>query len=173
MPRTQKNDNFIDKSFTVMADIILKILPANKKAKEAFIYYRDGMSAQADGEYAEALDNYQEALQLEEDIIDRGYILYNMGLIHASNGEHEKAVDLYHQALECNQRLTQAMNNIAVVYHYQGERAKEEGDEDGAEALFDKAADFWVRAIRMAPNNYIEAQNWLKTTGRSQIDVYF
>ncbi|MFM6340010.1 MAG: photosystem I assembly protein Ycf3, partial [Dolichospermum sp.] len=29
------------------------------------------------------------------------------------------------------------------------------------------------RAIRMAPNNYIEAQNWLKTTGRSQIDVFF
>ncbi|MFM6245688.1 MAG: photosystem I assembly protein Ycf3, partial [Dolichospermum sp.] len=23
MPRTQKNDNFVDKSFTVMADIIL------------------------------------------------------------------------------------------------------------------------------------------------------
>ncbi|MDF5712831.1 MAG: photosystem I assembly protein Ycf3 [Rhizonema sp. NSF051] len=173
MPRTQKNDNFIDKSFTVMADIILKILPANKKAKEAFVYYRDGMSAQADGEYAEALDNYQEALLLEEDIIDRGYILYNMGLIYASNGEHEKALDLYHQALECNPRLIQAMNNIAVVYHYQGERAKEQADEDAAEALFDKAADYWVRAIRMAPNNYIEAQNWLKTTGRSQIDVYF
>ena len=28
MPRTQKNDNFIDKSFTVMADLILKLLPA-------------------------------------------------------------------------------------------------------------------------------------------------
>ena len=41
MPRTQRNDNFIDKSFTVMADIIFKILPANKKAKEAFAYYRD------------------------------------------------------------------------------------------------------------------------------------
>ena len=156
-----------------MADILLKILPANKKAKEAFVYYRDGMSAQADGEYAEALDNYQEALLLEDDIIDRGYILYNMGLIHASNGEHEKAIDLYHQALDCNPRLTQAMNNIAVVYHYQGERAKEQGDEDAGEALLDKAADYWVRAIRMAPNNYIEAQNWLKTSGRSQIDVYF
>ena len=62
MPRTQKNDNFVDKSFTVMADIILKILPTNRKAKEAFVYYRDGMSAQAEGEYAEALDYYKEAL---------------------------------------------------------------------------------------------------------------
>ncbi|MBO3463635.1 photosystem I assembly protein Ycf3, partial [Aetokthonos hydrillicola] len=171
-PRTQKNDNFIDKSFTVMADLILKLLPTNKKAKEAFVYYRDGMSAQADGEYAEALDNYQEALALEEDPNDRGYILYNMGLIYASNGDHEKALELYHQALECNSQLPQALNNIAVIYHYLGEKAKEAGDENAQEAMFDKAADYWIRAIRLAPNNYIEAQNWLKTTGRSQIDIY-
>lgn len=173
MPRTQKNDNFIDKSFTVMADLILKLLPANKRAKEAFVYYRDGMSAQADGEYAEALDNYKEALSLEEDPNDRGYILYNMGLIYASNGEHEKALELYHQALEYNSQLPQALNNIAVIYHFLGEKAQEAGDEGAKEAMFDKAADYWVRAIRLAPNNYIEAQNWLKTTGRSQIDVYF
>ncbi|MBP5975959.1 photosystem I assembly protein Ycf3 [Brasilonema sp. CT11] len=173
MPRTQKNDNFVDKSFTVMADLILKLLPTNKKAKEAFVYYRDGMSAQSEGEYAEALDNYKEALELEEDTNDRSYILYNMGLIHASNGEHDKALELYHQALEFNPRLPQALNNIAVIYHYQGEKAKEAGDQDGGEALFDKAADYWIRAIRQAPNNYIEAQNWLKTSGRSQIDVFF
>jgi tetratricopeptide (TPR) repeat protein len=166
MPRTQRNDNFIDKSFTVMADLILKVLPANKKAKEAFVYYRDGMAAQADGDYAEALDNYNEALELEEDPYDRSYIFYNIALIHASNGEHEKALNYYHDALETNPRLIQALNNIAVIYHYQGERAKEMGDGDGAEALFDKAADYWKRAISIAPNNYLEAQNWLKTTGR-------
>ena len=97
MPRSQRNDNFIDKSFTVMADMLLKMMPTSKRAKEAFVYYRDGMSAQADGEYAEALDNYEEALRLEENDYDRSYILYNMGLIHASNGEHEKALGLYFQ----------------------------------------------------------------------------
>jgi tetratricopeptide (TPR) repeat protein len=172
MPRTQRNDNFIDKSFTVMADIILKVLPTNRKSKEAFAYYRDGMSAQADGEYAEALENYNEALKLEEDPYDRSYILYNMGLIHASNGEHEKALELYHEAIELSPRLPQALNNIAVIYHYQGDRAKDAGQSEAAEALYDKAADFWKRAIRLAPNNYIEAQNWLKTTGRSVTDVY-
>ncbi len=173
MPRSQRNDNFIDKSFTVMADIILKILPATKKEKEAFAYYRDGMSAQADGEYAEALDNYYEALKLEEDEYDRSYVLYNIGLIHASNGEHERALGYYHQALELNPRLPQALNNVAVILHYQGEQAKEAGKDEEAEACFSKAADYWKRAIRVAPNNYIEAQNWLKTTGRSQIDVFF
>ncbi|PSB03552.1 photosystem I assembly protein Ycf3 [Merismopedia glauca] len=173
MPRTQRNDNFIDKSFTVMADIILKILPANKKAKAAFVYYRDGMSAQAEGEYAEALENYEEALTLEEDPYDRSYILYNIGLIHASNGEHERALDYYHQAIEYNPRLPQAFNNVAVIYHYQGEKAIESGEKEKGEALLDKAAEYWKQAIRLAPNNYIEAQNWLKTSGRSQIDVFF
>jgi tetratricopeptide (TPR) repeat protein len=173
MARSQRNDNFIDKSFTVMADIILKVMPTNQKAKEAFAYYRDGMSAQADGEYAEALENYKEALTLEEDSYDRSYILYNMGLIYASNGEHEQALELYHQSLELNPRLPQALNNIAVIYHYQGDRAKEAGNSEAAEALYNQAAEFWERAIRLAPNNYIEAQNWLKTSGRSAMDIYF
>lgn len=153
--------------------MILKMLPATKKEKEAFAYYRDGMSAQGDGEYAEALENYYEALNLEEDPYDRSYILYNIGLIHTSNGEHEEALQYYHEAIELNPRLPQALNNIAVIYHYQGEREKDAGHSEAAEELFDKAAEFWKRAIRMAPNNYIEAQNWLKTTGRSQMDVYF
>jgi tetratricopeptide (TPR) repeat protein len=173
MSRTQRNNNFIDKTFTVMADLILKILPTNKNAKEAFAYYRDGMSAQADGEYAEALDNYNEALRLEEDPYDRSYILYNMGLIHGSNGDHDKALDYYHQAIELNPRLPQALNNIAVIAHFKGEKLKEAGNHEAAEALFDEAADYWTRAIRMAPNNYIEAQNWLKTTKRSKVDIYF
>ncbi|MGA1603193.1 MAG: photosystem I assembly protein Ycf3, partial [Prochlorothrix sp.] len=84
MPRSQRNDNFVDKTFTVMADIILKVLPTNKEAKEAFAYYRDGMAAQGDGEYAEAMQNYEEALKLEQDPNDRSFVLYNMALIHTS-----------------------------------------------------------------------------------------
>lgn len=156
-----------------MADIILKVIPINKKAKEAFVYYRDGMSAQAEGEYAEALENYYEALTLEEDPNDRSYILFNIGLIHASNGEHEKALEYYHQSVELNPRYSSAFNNIAVIYHYQGEKIKENGQAEEAEALFDKAAEYWKQAIRLAPNNYLEAQNWLKTTGRSEMDVFF
>jgi tetratricopeptide (TPR) repeat protein len=173
MPRTQRNDNFIDKTFTVMADMILKVLPTSKKSKEAFVYYRDGMSAQADGEYAEALENYHEALKLEENSTDRSYILYNIGIIHASNGEQDKALDYYNQAIEINPQFSSALNNIAVIYHYQGEKAKEEGKEQQAEILLDKAAQYWKQAIRLAPNNYIEAQNWLKITGRSDLDIFF
>jgi len=133
MPRFQKNDNFIDKTFTVIADIVLKVLPASKQEKEAFAYYRDGMSAQSEGEYAEALE-------------------------------------YYHQALDLNSRLPPALNNIAVIYHYQGVKASEKRDLETARTMFDKAAEYWKQAIRLAPNNYIEAQNWLKTTGRMSSD---
>ncbi|MGL5804612.1 MAG: photosystem I assembly protein Ycf3, partial [Xenococcaceae cyanobacterium] len=37
----------------------------------------------------------------------------------------------------------------------------------------DRAAEYWKQAVRIAPNNYIEAQNWLKITGRSEMDVFF
>lgn len=170
MPRSQKNDNFIDKTFTVVADLVLKILPTTKEAKEAFSYYRDGMSAQSEGEYAEALENYYQALKLEDDPYDRSYILYNIGLIYSSNGEYIKALEYYHQALELNSRLPQALNNIAVIYHYQGIKASEKSDLETAKSMFDKAGEYWKQAIKLAPNNYIEAQNWLKTTGRLSND---
>ena len=35
MGRIQKNDNFIDKTFTIVADILLKVFPASKQEKEA------------------------------------------------------------------------------------------------------------------------------------------
>ena len=166
MGRTKRNDNFIDKTFTLVADILLKVFPASKQEKQAFFYYRDGMSAQADGEYAEALENYYEALQLEEDPYDRSYILYNIGLIYSSNGEYTLALEYYHQALELNSNLPQALNNVAVIYHYQGIKASEKQNLDLAKNLFDKAGEYWQQAIRLAPNNYIEAQNWLKINGK-------
>jgi tetratricopeptide (TPR) repeat protein len=167
MGRIQKNDNFIDKTFTIVADLLLKIFPASKQEKQAFAYYRDGMSAQSEGAYAEALENYYEALQLEEDPFDRSYILYNIGLIYGSTGKYSKALEYYNQALELNPNLPQAINNIAVIYHYQGVKASEVNNLEVATMLFDKAGYYWRLAIRLAPNNYIEAQNWLKTTGRN------
>lgn len=53
------------------------------------------MSAQSEGNYAEALQNYYEATRPEIDPYDRSYILYNIGLIHTSNGEHTKALEYY------------------------------------------------------------------------------
>jgi len=36
------NGNFIDKTFTIVANILLRIIPTTSGEKEAFTYYRDG-----------------------------------------------------------------------------------------------------------------------------------
>lgn len=166
MSRFQRNDNFIDKTFTIIADVLLKIFPASKDEKQAFSYYRDGLSAQTEGEYAEALEYYYEALQLEENSKDRSFIIFNMGLIYARMGNHFKALEYYHHALDLNKLLSQGFNNIAIIYHYQGIRASKKQNSDLARALFRKASIYWKEALRLSPNSYIEAQNWLIMTGR-------
>ncbi|KAL1333700.1 hypothetical protein AAHE18_11G120800 [Arachis hypogaea] len=145
MPRSRINGNFIDKTFSIEEPYEMKISP------------------QSEGNYAEALQNYYEAMRLEIDPYDRSYILYNIGLIHTSNGEHTKALEYYFRALERNPFLPQAFNNMAVICHY----AIRQGDSEIAEAWFDQAAEYWKQAIALTPGNYIEAQNWLKITGRS------
>nr|QFQ38394.1 hypothetical chloroplast RF34 [Phyllagathis nudipes] len=166
MTKSSINGNFIDKTFSIVANILLRIIPTTSGEKEAFTYYRDGMSAQSEGNYAEALQNYYEAMRLEIDPYDRSYILYNIGLIHTRNGEHTKALEYYSRALERNPFLPQAFNNMAVICHYRGEQAIRQGDSEIAEAWFNQAAEYWKQAIALTPSNYIEAQNWLKITRR-------
>ena len=166
MSRTSKNANFIDRTFTIIADILIQVFPTSRREKEAFLFFRDGMTLQSEGEFATALASYRESLRLETDPVDRSFILYNIGLIQASNGLLSAALDYYAQALENNPMLPQALNNTAVIYQYRGEQAIESGDVQTSEILFDKAAEYWREAIRLAPDNYIEAQNWLQTTRR-------
>jgi len=78
VPSNQNRDNFIDKAFTVIAESIVKIMPIAEKEKKAYIYYRDGLAAQNNGDYSEALEYYKESLLLEENKIDRGETLKNM-----------------------------------------------------------------------------------------------
>jgi len=160
--RRESSDNFIDKAFTVMADIVVNSMPLSQQEKDAYQFYRDGMAAQTAGDYSTALRAYAESLRLEEDPIDRSFIFYNLGIIFASNGEYVKAVKYYHLALDQNKELCQAYNNVAVIYHNQGTKAERQGNQDKAMALYDKAAQYWNQAVRIAPTNYLEAQGWLK-----------
>ncbi|KAK7370287.1 hypothetical protein VNO78_37897 [Psophocarpus tetragonolobus] len=42
MPRSRINENFIDKTFSIVANILLRIIPTTSGEKKAFTYYRDG-----------------------------------------------------------------------------------------------------------------------------------
>jgi len=43
MPRSRINGNFIDKTSSIVANILLRIIPTTSGEKEAFTYYRDGV----------------------------------------------------------------------------------------------------------------------------------
>ena len=50
--------------------------------------------------------------------------------------------------------------------------AEQSGDYDQRDIWFDKAAEVWIKAVRLYPGGYLDIENWLKTSGRSNIDVY-
>lgn len=162
----RNNNNFIDKSFIILADVLLRVFPASQQEKKAFSFYLNGLSAQDEGEYAEALTNYYQALQLEEDLYDRSIILYNIGLIYSKNGDYLKALKYYYFSLFINPDFSSALNNVAVIYHYQGIRANEKESYALSQSLLQKASFYWTKAIKLDSNSYIEAWNWLKNTGR-------
>ena len=172
MPSNQNRDNFIDKAFTVIAESIVKVLPIAEKEKKAYIYYRDGLAAQNNGDYSEALEYYQESLLLEESPIDRGETLKNMAIIYMSNGDEDLAIETYKKALIENPKQPSCLKNIGLIYEKRGRYSEQSGDYDQRDIWFDKAADVWIKAVRLYPGGYLDIENWLKTTGRSNIDVY-
>ena len=172
MPSNQNRDNFIDKAFTVIAESIVKVLPIAEKEKKAYIYYRDGLAAQNNGDYSEALEYYQESLLLEESPIDRGETLKNMAIIYMSNGDEDLAIETYKKALNENPKQPSCLKNIGLIYEKRGRYAEQSGDYDQRDIWFDKAAEVWIKAVRLYPGGYLDIENWLKTTGRSNIDVY-
>ena len=156
-----------------MAEMIVKAMPIAPKEKQAYIYYRDGLAAQNDGDYSEALENYEESLKLEENAIDRGETLKNMAIIYMSNGDEERAISTYLKALEENPKQPSCLKNMGLIYEKRGRQAQEAGNQDESDIWLDKAADVWSKAVRLYPGGYLDIENWLKTTGRSNIDVYF
>ncbi|WP_320675575.1 photosystem I assembly protein Ycf3 [Prochlorococcus sp. MIT 1300] len=172
MPRSQ-NDNIIDKAFTVMAEMIVKVMPINAQEKKAYIYYRDGLAAQNDGDYSEALENYEESLKFEENAVDRGETLKNMAIIYMSNGKEDLALETYRKALEENPKQPSCLKNMGLIYEKRGRMAQQAGKFDESDSWFDQAAEVWTKAVRLYPGGYLDIENWLKTTGRSNVDVYF
>ena len=50
--------------------------------------------------------------------------------------------------------MLQALNNIAVLYHYQGSKASDKKEFELAQNNFKKASSYWKKAIRLASKLY-------------------
>ena len=55
-----------------MAELIVKVMPIEEQEKKAYIYYREGLSAQDRGDYSEALECYETALEHKPDPTEHG-----------------------------------------------------------------------------------------------------
>ncbi len=156
-----------------MAELIVKVIPVDEKEKKAYLYYREGLNAQDSGDYSEALQCYEESLTLEMNSVDRGETLKNMAIIYMSNGEEDRALETYEKALKENPKQPSCLKNMGLIYEKRGRLAEEEGDRDEADLWLDRATEVWTKAVRLYPGGYLDIENWLKTSGRSNIDVYF
>ena len=128
------------------------------------------MAAQNRGNYSKALKNYYEALQIEEDIFDRSYILYNIGLVYDNMDKKKEALEFYHQALSLNEILPQAYYNIGRIYHEKALACSLIDDEELASEFYDKTVIYWNQALKLAPDNYPNARNWLERISRLDND---
>jgi hypothetical protein len=75
--------------------------------------------------------------------------------------ETRKSVRILLPSFKTQPITAPALNNIAVIYRYRAEQATEKYQSEVAKLLYDKAADYWNEAIRLA-TNYLEAQAWLR-----------
>ena len=155
-----------------MAEGIVKVMPIASKEKEAYLYYRKGLAAQNDGDYSEALDYYEESLKLEDNQVDRGETLKNMAIIYMSNGDEERALNTYKKALDQNPKQPSCLKNMGLIYEKRGRIAQRNGNQDEGDIWFDQAAEVWSKAVRLYPGGYLDIENWLKRTGRGNVDVY-
>lgn len=138
----------------------------NKRSIQAFESYRQGFQKHLEGQYAIAFKLYTSALYAEDDPIARSVVYYNMGIIYFQLNEKRKALLNFSQSLVLNPTNTSAMNHIAVIYHQIGELSLDQGYLDQSDLFFGRARQYWIEATSQAPNEYLEAQNWLEQTNR-------
>ena len=74
------------------------------------------MSAQSEGNYAEALQNYYEAMRLEIDPYDRSYILYNIGRDIYFGKTNSKVMSKYTAAMDIKNLIIVSDTTFVVIY---------------------------------------------------------
>lgn len=88
-----------------------------------------GLNCQRLGRSNDALDYYEEAIQLDS---KNAYAYNNIAALYFSDGDYESALDAAEDALECNGKLPQALSTAAIC-------AKLLGDEEAYTGYYRRA----------------------------------
>ncbi|MFX1503356.1 MAG: tetratricopeptide repeat protein [Promethearchaeota archaeon] len=101
----------------------------NISSKSYFLNFL-GLITQIKGNYANALEHYENALQIDQslnDVAGIGSDINNIGSIYLTTGKYDKALENYHQALEIAEKLDDkgskvtCLNNLGRVHEVRHE----------------------------------------------------
>ncbi|PZO55520.1 MAG: hypothetical protein DCF15_10345, partial [Phormidesmis priestleyi] len=94
---------------------------------------RLGIAHRSQGDYAKAIDFYQQSLEIKREISDRNGIaasLISLGNAYSSQGDYATAIDFYQQSLEIKREIgdhkgiATSLGNLGSAYSSQGDYAK-------------------------------------------------
>lgn len=91
-------------------------------AKEAVVYYNEGVRAQKNGDFDSALKAYQKA-----SIISSYYdklITHNKAVMYAQSGDLKKAEELFNEVLALDPKNMPAKLNLGLIYDAKGDKYK-------------------------------------------------
>jgi tetratricopeptide (TPR) repeat protein len=93
-------------------------------------YLKLGMIYYLKGDYNEALEKFNQSMEIETKLGNQrgiAHALHNIAVIHQHRGEYDEAFEKYNQSIEIKKKLgdqqgiAQALNNIAAIYQHKGE----------------------------------------------------
>lgn len=157
--------NDAKKAFTKAQSIYQKLIDedsANKKYKNglARAYASLGVIYSQESNYYVALENYQKALQLYQEIDQKNSVskaYNNIGVVYKSQGNNKKALDYFQKALKIQEQTGEqtvpvTLTNIGVIYFEQNNSTKAIQYYTKAEKLFKNSANTRGYALL---NNYL------------------
>ncbi|HNP47940.1 MAG TPA: tetratricopeptide repeat protein, partial [Bacteroidia bacterium] len=110
------------------------------------------------GDYPKAINNFFDALKIEEEISNtqmEANTLNNIGLIYLEQGDNPKAMDYFTQALRLAQKqgykLLEAntLSNIGTIYYKQGEKNVSAKNSSGSTKEFTAALENFLKSIHI------------------------
>ncbi len=117
-----------------------------------------GAISRSFGQYEPALDYYQQALAINQEIGDRqgeGVTLNNIGLVYDNLGQYQPALDTYQQALAIRQEIGDrngegtTLNNIGAVYDNLGQYQRALDTYQQALAILQEIGDRKVEGVTL------------------------
>lgn len=124
-------------SLLVAACLLLSCVPDTDTVKGAVgdVHATNGINAYQSGDYQEAVEQLQQALDLGVTIYSRAQIFTILGNAFSELEQYDNAIDAHNTALELDPESHEAWVNLGVVYRLTG-------DLDQAEYCYNQALSF-------------------------------